>query len=386
MSKLLDEEYANAIRIYLDRTLCSSMEIENFESMDLNSIKPLSKYIKSLAPDDFLFSTPLFVWWDLTSACNLRCIHCLYNDSEYSAQHDFTTTEAMDLVDSLINDFRISGVVLTGGEIFLRRDTMDIIRKFKENNVSVRMATNATLLNDQQIDSLAEMLNPYVDGMQISLDGATEETYKKIRKTNLFEKVIANIKKLADRNITITIACTVNKVNYNEIEEVYKLSNELGVNCFVAGRMYAFNKSHDDLILSDRDLMILASKLLKLDTSDYKTKLVTGLFSNMELFTIPGIHEILKEDKYQIIFDKYKTPIIRNCNCNDRLSIRSDGSVYMCMQAYGCKGALMGNVRQTPITEIWANRQNNILFQWMHGACLSKIWKYKCAGITLYNL
>ena len=328
MTKLIDEEYANAIRFYLDKTFYSSKKPESAESVDLNLIRPFSNYIKSLAPDDFLFSTPLFAWWDLTSACNFRCIHCLYNDTEYSAQNDLTTSEAMNLADSLINDFRIAGI-----------------------------------LNDRQIDCLAEMLNPYIDGMQISLDGATHETYKKIRQTNLFEKVISNIKKLAERNITITISCTVNTVNYNEIEEIYKLSNELGVNCFVAGRMYYYNKSHENLILSNRDLMLLASRLYKLDTSSCKTKLIAGLFSSIELFSIPGIGEILEEDKYKPIFEKYTIPIPRNCNCHDRLSIRSDGSVYMCMQAQGCKNALMGNIRQTPITEIWENRENNILFQ-----------------------
>lgn len=109
--------------------------------------------------------------------------------------------------------------------------------------------------------------------------------------------------------------------------------------------------------------MLLASRLYKLDTSSCKTKLIAGLFSSIELFSIPGIGEILEEDKYKPIFEKYTTPITRNCNCHDRLSIRSDGSVYMCMQAQGCKNALMGNIRQTPITEIWENRENNILFQ-----------------------
>lgn len=43
--------------------------------------------------------------------------------------------------------------------------------------------------------------------------------------------------------------------------------------------------------------------------------------------------------------------------------LQTHGAVYMCMQAQGCKDALMGNIRQTPIAEIWENRQNNILFQ-----------------------
>lgn len=64
LTKLIDEEYANAIRFYLDNTFYSSKKPESAESVDLNLIRPFSNYIKSLAPDDFLFSTPLFAWWD----------------------------------------------------------------------------------------------------------------------------------------------------------------------------------------------------------------------------------------------------------------------------------------------------------------------------------
>ena len=52
MTKLIDEEYANAIRFYLDKTFYSSKKPESAESVDLNLIRPFSNYIKSLAPDD----------------------------------------------------------------------------------------------------------------------------------------------------------------------------------------------------------------------------------------------------------------------------------------------------------------------------------------------
>ena len=64
MTKLIDKEYANAIRFYLDNTFFNSKQPESAESVDLNLIRPFSNYIKSLAPEGSLFSTPLFAWWD----------------------------------------------------------------------------------------------------------------------------------------------------------------------------------------------------------------------------------------------------------------------------------------------------------------------------------
>ena len=82
------------------------------EFIDLNVVKPLTGYIAKNAPEGFQFSTPMFAWWDLTSACNFRCIHCLYNDTPYDASRDLTDDEALRLADSLIDDFGIVQVVL----------------------------------------------------------------------------------------------------------------------------------------------------------------------------------------------------------------------------------------------------------------------------------
>ena len=86
---------------------------------------------------------------------------------------------------------------------------MEIIQKFKANNVAVKLLTNAALITDEQIEELSRLLNPYTDVMQISLDAATKETYKKIRRTELFDKVVSNIDKLVKKGIRVTLGCTV---------------------------------------------------------------------------------------------------------------------------------------------------------------------------------
>lgn len=360
---LKDKEYENAIRFYLDNTFDNSQkEIEVSDVLELNSEKALTRYIASNAPKGFKFSTPMFVWWDLTSACNFRCIHCLYNDQPYDDSNDLTDEEVYSLADFLIEDFHIVQAALTGGEIFLRPKTlMNLIKKFKNNNVGVILATNAALINDEHIEFLAKYLNPYTDRIQISLDGATSETFGKIRQTELFDKITSNIQKLTQRGLRVTCCCTVNSINYDEIVETYKLAEKLGASEFGAGSMLYFNESHAPLMVSSRDKMVLAQKLIQ-EKQHNKTRLNLGLFSSIELVNIPEVVKILEEEKYQKIFEQRIFLPARSCNKNDRLSIRSDGRIYMCMDAE-CPEGLMGNIREQSLSEIWANKDSNVFFE-----------------------
>ena len=362
---LEDNEYKKALHFYLENLFLKNTLPENSEEIDLNVVKPLISYVKYLSTekDDFLFSKPVYGWWDLTSACNFRCIHCLYNGRDYFNQNDLSSSEAMSLASELINDLEISCMNLTGGEIFLREDTLDIIKLFKDNNVAVRLATNAALLDDEKISKLSNMFNPYTDMVQVSLDAACSDTLKKIRLTDLYEKIINNIRKLISAGITVNVAFTVNNINYKEVIEAYKICNELGVNTFFAGKLMIFNDNHKKIALSDKELLLLYENIHSNDFSGYKTEIKTAFFSILETLNLPFASEILKEERFIEYFKKFKKTAIRECNSHDRLSIRSDGRVYMCMQAETCPNALMGNYRENSLLEIWNKRFDNIFFE-----------------------
>ena len=117
-----DDEYKLALRYCLERAFLKNVVPTDPISIDLNVVKPLINYIRTLTPnpEDFIFSKPVYAWWDLTSACNFRCVHCLYNDSEYSDNTDLSEKQSMKLADELINDFGLVEIMLTGGEIFLK--------------------------------------------------------------------------------------------------------------------------------------------------------------------------------------------------------------------------------------------------------------------------
>ena len=361
----IDKEYEEAIRFFLDTSLKIPENTEDtLEELVLNIAKPFTSYIKkaSKEKENYLFDTPVYGWWNVTSACNFRCIHCLYNDTEYASKNDLSHEQSMNLIDELVNDFGVVQMLLTGGEIFTRSDIMDIIRKFKENNVVLKLLTNASLLKDSQISELAELLNPYTDMITISLDGATNETFKKIRQTDTFEKIKSNIKKLVEHNINVSTACTVNTVNYNEVLDTYKLSANLGVKYFSAGKIIVHNESHTNLAVPDRDLFLLHKKLMQNEVKG--TKMFPLFHSPMDILNKEECRKILEEEKYQGLLNKYRQKVLsRTCHCHDRFAIQSDGRIYLCLSAAAEDVEALGSYKEKSLLEVWENRKNNKLFQ-----------------------
>ena len=354
-------EYEKSIRAYLDWIFFRPNFLEVTEGVGINIVKPFANYIKSKHNNNFLFKTPLYGWWDLTSKCNLRCLHCLYSTSEYSSKYDLNTKQALSLADELI-DLGVIQIVLTGGEIFTRPDAMKIIRRFKQNNVAVKLLTNALLLNDKMIDEIAEMFDYYVDNIHISLDGATRETYKKIRRVDGLEKVIKNTKKLAGKGVRVINVCTVNKFNYDEVIDTYKLSADIGASFFAAGRTYSYTKEQDELIVPDRDIVVLIKNLLEINNKEPKTGLIPSFYTMMEFLNLCSVKEIIEEEKYQNVISKYTKPLSCNCHSHDRFRVKSNGDISLCMQTDEISGAQLGNYKQNSFSEIWNRRLGNQYF------------------------
>lgn len=356
-----DIEFNNAIRDYLDNMLEVITNTDLQKDIELNLVKSFYNHFFEDKSEDFKFTTPTYGWWDLTSACNFRCKHCLYNDTEYSNKNDLPEEKTIELAYELINDFNIIKIILTGGEIFLHPKLLDIVQIFKENNVAVQLMSNGALIKDKHIDFLASMFNPYTDFIQISLDGATNETFKAIRQTDAFSKILSNIKKIISKGIVVRIACTVNTLNYSEIEDICKLCNDIGVESLIIGRMVYHNKSHESLMLTEKDLMLLSAKLLKLKKIYKKINIINGLFSVLDLVNIPEVLSIINKDKYLPILKLDQDPIKRDCHFHDRFAIRSNGKIYLCLDS-NSEECCLGDYKKESLLQIWSKRENNPMF------------------------
>ena len=131
------------------------------------------------------------VVWDITSICNLKCIHC-YNFDKYfkKTNQDLSIEKIFSLINFLEKN-KVEHVYLLGGEPLAHPNFMDILTSFYNHNIKVTITTNATLLTKEvsneicKFDMLSEMI--------VSIDGGTQEINDSIRGIGTYKKAIDNV-------------------------------------------------------------------------------------------------------------------------------------------------------------------------------------------------
>ncbi len=134
--------------------------------------------------------------FELTSACNERCIHCYIPNFKKSAGKGMS----LELVKSLIDEFAEMGglhVTLSGGEAFLHPQLLDVMEYCREKDMIITILSNLIALKDNQIERIKAAnvsliqtslysMNPEHHDMITTLPGSFYRT------KNALEKLIAS--------------------------------------------------------------------------------------------------------------------------------------------------------------------------------------------------
>ncbi|MBT2291474.1 radical SAM protein [Paenibacillus albidus] len=162
----------------------------------------------------------------LTARCNLTCKHCSMSATSFKNIDKLSYEDITRIIDQLAH-LKVRKVTLTGGEPLIRNDFFEIIKYIKENTpISIGIMTNATLINEKNIDELVK----YSDSLDISIDGVNEDTCSVIRGKGVFNRVISAVKMLKDRkykNIALSMTETPNNAPF--VDRFYDLCRELDV-------------------------------------------------------------------------------------------------------------------------------------------------------------
>lgn len=138
----------------------------------------------------------------LTNSCNMTCPHC-YMMAGKKAENEMTTKEIMDI----LNAYRKSGgrdIKMTGGEIALRNDLHKIVHYGKSIGLRIDLLTNGTLWDEKSIKQII----PYINSVQISIDGYNEEENAKIRGAGNFQKALDAVYLFVKNGATVKVAIT----------------------------------------------------------------------------------------------------------------------------------------------------------------------------------
>jgi len=167
----------------------------------------------------------LFLGWETTLACNLKCKTC-YSSSSIPKQNELSKQQVL----STFSDARKIGarlISLTGGEPFLRQDLPEILLEtIQMGYEGIFLPTNGVIARDKL--PLLAPIKDYVS-IGVSLDGPNAEVNDSIRIPSSYKEAIESIKKAVEIGFTTIILMTVTQSNYHYVDEMLTLAQKLGV-------------------------------------------------------------------------------------------------------------------------------------------------------------
>lgn len=131
----------------------------------------MGKLNHSVITTAMLKKIPMSVHLDLTMRCNEICLHC-YRIEEN--RPELTTEEIYNLLAQLA-DAGALYLTLSGGEVFLRRDSLSIIQRARALRFDVRVKTNGLLITRDLAQQLVELGVSQVEISVYSMDAARHD-------------------------------------------------------------------------------------------------------------------------------------------------------------------------------------------------------------------
>ncbi len=168
-------------------------------------------------PEDFTF--------ELTYACNLRCVHC-YNPTHRALPHELSTAEAFAILRQAA-DMGVVKVTFSGGEPLVRPDAFDIFHEARRLGFVVILLSNATQFTATVADALEEI---DCDTIGVSIYGATQETYERVTGVpGSYPPFVRGLEHAASRRLPVVVRMPVMTENAHEIHEARALAERLGL-------------------------------------------------------------------------------------------------------------------------------------------------------------
>ena len=165
---------------------------------------------------------------ELTHRCPLECQHCYNNlpmSDALARKQELSFEEHVRLLDELV-EMGCLWILYTGGEVFARKDFLDIYGEAKKRGFLITIFTNGTMITPKIADYLAEY-RPL--SIEITLYGATRGTYEELtRVPGSFDRCMKGIRLLQERKIPLKLKAVPTTINFHELSEMRQFAENLG--------------------------------------------------------------------------------------------------------------------------------------------------------------
>ena len=323
------------------------------------------------------------VVWNVTRACNLKCIHCYARAVDRTHERELNHEQGLSLIDDLAA-FGAPVVLFSGGEPLMRPDLVELASYAVSKGMRAVISTNGTLISKDMAKELKEVGLSYVG---VSLDGMEEINDRFRGRKGAFKDAMAGIINCQEVGLKVGLRFTINRMNTAEVPRIFDLIEEYRIPrvCFYhlvyAGRgsdLVDEDLDHEetrkvvDLIIDrTKDLHDrgMAKEVLTVDNH------ADGPYVYLRML---GENNPRAEEVLTLLKMNEGNSSGRGIGC-----VSWDGSVYADQFWRHCS---FGNVLERPFSEIWSDLTNPLMKKLkekkrhVKGRCAICRWLDVCGG------
>ncbi|WP_449621654.1 TIGR04053 family radical SAM/SPASM domain-containing protein [Robertmurraya sp. Marseille-Q9965] len=168
---------------------------------------------------------PFIAIWEVTRACQLKCVHCRADAQTRPDPNELTHEEGIQLIDQ-IYEMNNPMLVFTGGDCMMREDLFDLAEYAVKKGMRVSMTPSATA--NVTKERMEKAKNVGLSRWGFSLDGPTPEIHDHFRGTpGSFDLTLEKIKYLNELDMPLQINTVISRYNYDHLEKMAALVKDL---------------------------------------------------------------------------------------------------------------------------------------------------------------
>jgi MoaA/NifB/PqqE/SkfB family radical SAM enzyme len=162
----------------------------------------------------------------LTNLCNFNCPHCI-RETRGTKYHI-----PVEIVEKTLKEAQlyrnIDTIAFTGGEPTLHPNFGDIVRLVVEHEYLFEFVTNGWNFQGKTF-AIIQPFKEHIKHVNLSLDGATEESHDTIRRQpGSFRRIMQSIILCRFHEIPVTINTVISRANRTELEDIALLISRMG--------------------------------------------------------------------------------------------------------------------------------------------------------------
>ncbi len=282
---------------------------------------------------------------DITSRCNLKCKMCEWRYKVEQKEMPYEIYKKA--IDEGLKLGLRKIVIAATGESLTHRDFPKMIHYAHDRGLRIEVVTSLSLMSDDIFNAILK-----INSLVVSFDGATKDTYEKIRVGAKFEKTLSNLRRIVDstKDMSIRINFVIQKDNFKEVDGIVDLMKDFGVNHI------SYKFTHDTignnipLQLNPEEIKECADRLQK-------------AFEKIMMYKMTGNMNIDKSylENHKDLYSGLYKPWIHDIPCYNLwlgTFINPDGLVFPCCDFYNESDAL-GDLRTQSLRGIWNSPKFN---------------------------